>query len=477
MVAFGWSDRQLLNLLEVCAEFGLDEQWLRAEVDAGDFPAAVTADREQCWEARAVWTWMAEHHPDAAARAPLGLWAPCAEPEYVGLQEVRGAAVQDWRIFGVPLRVVWPLAPHVPHADCAAAAALWPPVPQVWLVGGGLGVTGPELHEYDEQGIRLGAADPRWTDLAAVLGGRAPFWPFALRSVEVMRQWVPGAEQLVVPAVPYLDVVPMLRLAAALPDGSAAARVLMAVVRKGQLAETKSAQAELELDGREQWIDVAAVPMPVPEPEKLDEATRRAGWLEILSRDDTLAHAVVEEYRAWDGGDALPFSKFCDITPASVLGREWAARLRPLARRTAAFAVVAVDGQQAVEYLVDPETDAPVARLASGVLRAAVPQRIPSASPLTEVVLEEPVWIRVETGELFMAPRGPQYGLAWGYHGTGPRILAQLLHRLLTDTTTSGMFHFDEVPAGILALIQGASEGARFSRADLEAARDGNSPA
>lgn len=475
---FGSRGVELLSLTEIEKVFGLDGEWLRQEVSEGRFVAAQTADSEACWNGFAVWSWLAYRDPAAAARADLRYWPACPEPQYVGVRFVPGAVVQDWRIAGVPLRVVWPVPPALQQVDMAAAAALQPPLPQVLQVGPDYGLTGPTLYVHGSDGERY-AEEASWRDLAAVLGGKAPYWPFSLRVEDVMQRWRPGAEPVEVAAVPSMDVLPFLRLAAAVDEGTASHRVLLNLARLGQARETEEARLDVEIavaEGRGERVALAAVPMPVVDPVEVSEAERRASWLDILSRTDSLAVAATREYLAWDGGTALPYSKFHAIDPTTPVGAEWAARLRP-ARRTAAYELVDLEPDQVLQYLVDPVTDAPVARLVTGELRAAIPQRIATTSPLAALVLEGPIWIRVEDGTVYMAPRGSRYGLEWGYDGTGPHTLALLLYRLLHEITAPGIERADTVPEGLVEFTrQDWPAGSTFSRRELEAARDGRPP-
>jgi hypothetical protein len=141
--------------------------------------------------------------------------------------------------------------------------------------------------------------------------------------------------------VPDLDVLPLLRLAAAVEDGSPAQRVLVNLARVTQHRETASAAQDLKILAEctdAGTATVAARPMPVPEADAgdLDPGTRRAGWLEILARDDTLA-ACVREKMMWDHGKDFPSGNAETVNPgASPLAAEWAGRLIP-APRTAAF--------------------------------------------------------------------------------------------------------------------------------------------
>ncbi|MGH3719800.1 MAG: hypothetical protein ACRDRI_13380 [Pseudonocardiaceae bacterium] len=227
--------------------------------------------------------------------------------------------------------------------------------------------------------------------------------------------------------------------------------------------------------GRQQSdvIVVSAYPLPAPEAndDTLDEQRRRAGWLEILDRTDQLAVECVREACRWDGGADFPFSNPQQIDPTTEYGAEWAARLEPI-ERTAAFELIDFDGQY--ETLTDPETGAPVIRQPGGRLLAAIPQRLPAFSPLAEVILDLPIWVRTEDGMLHLAPRDSYYGLSWGYGGSGPGSLALLIHRLLDDITARGADSVSGAPEGLEDLTQtGWSTGTVLTRAQLETARDG----
>lgn len=224
-----------------------------------------------------------------------------------------------------------------------------------------------------------------WRRVAEVIGAPLPFWPFALRIPALIRAWRPGAPPVTAPAVPDLDVAPLLRLAAAVEDGSPAQRVLVNLVRVAQHRETASAARDLRILAEctdASTVTVAARPMAVPDAgaDDLDPGTRRAGWLEILARDDTLAAACVREKMMWDHGKDFPSGNAETVNPEeSPLAAEWAGRLIP-APRTAAFDQLD-PRQAAAETLTDPATDAPVIRREDGTLLAAVPQRLPATAP------------------------------------------------------------------------------------------------
>jgi hypothetical protein len=80
-----------------------------------------------------------------------------------------------------------------------------------------------------------------WPRVAKVIGAPLPYWPFALRIPALIRSWKPGAPPVTAPAIPDMDVAPLLRLAVAVQDGSPAQRVLVNLVRITQHRETESA--------------------------------------------------------------------------------------------------------------------------------------------------------------------------------------------------------------------------------------------
>jgi Helix-turn-helix domain len=90
----------------------------------------------------------------------------------------------------------------------------------------------------------------------------------------------------------------------------------------------------------------------------------------------------------------------------------------------------------------------------NGEAATAVPQRLPATSPLAEVILDKPIWIRTADGNLYPAPMDPSYGLNWGYGGGGPGALALLIHRLLDDVTAQAAEHPGDAPAGLDQLTE-----------------------
>lgn len=470
--------RKPLDLATVAALLGQSSRQVGRALKRGRFPApSVDRDGHECWEPDEVWRWAAEFQPAAAAAMPLKYWPTRGEPAvYDGAREISGGVVQDWYVDDVPLRVLWPL-PEQPEPSPAEAAALYPQVPQVLRITAGVGLYGPEMEAVSQHG---NDGYINWIDYAHTLGGRAPHWPYALRTTELITSWQPGVPPEVALAVPVLDTAPLLRLAVLLVDGCPAQRTLIHLART--LQSKANGRAELEIGifaehERFSTVDVAAVPVPAPrvDEDDLDESIRRAGWLAILARPDTLAVAVVRAVLAWDGGSTLPFSQCEEIYPErSRYGAEWAARLVSVGQPTAAFEIPNRRVGSAVEYLLDPETDAPVIRTTKGTLLAAIPQALPAQSPLAEVVLDKPIWVRTQDGTLFPAPLHNYFGLNWGYGGSGPGSLALLLHRLLDDINARAADDINGASEGLEEFTQQDwPHGSVFTREQLLAARDG----
>jgi predicted DNA-binding transcriptional regulator AlpA len=475
---------RLVDVDELCRVYGLSREWIDQQLAHGRLPPPRRRDGQMCWTVEEAWRGIAALDPATAARVPLRFWPLSMAPPPGRMRSIRGGMVQDWYIDEVTLRVVWPLHAQ-PPPSLAEAAAMSPPVPRVLQLGYDFGPQGPALGAHNPLGNPApdadGSASEGWADYAAVVGGTAPYWPSALRVPDVMQQWQPGATAPEVAAIPVLDTVPLLRLAAALPDGSPAQRVLLNLALTVQYNATSEAQWELQHLVDEGYTKAVpgAVAMPVPKAGQNDlpEDIQRAGWLEILGRRDALAIAAIREVCLWDGGAMLPVStQFQPVDLLDPHSQEWTERLQRVENPAAIYQVVS-GGHEVAEHLVDPATDAPVCRMAGQehVLEAGVPQALPASSPLAELILKDTIWIRAEDGTLYIAPHSHSHGLSWGYGGTGPRTLALLIHRLLDDVNARAVDPVIEAaPEGLIELTQQKwPAGTVFTRDELQAARAG----
>ncbi|MGC4952981.1 hypothetical protein ACLQ2P_07155 [Actinomadura citrea] len=368
------------------------------------------------WHETTVLAWAAAKVPQLADRIPLMYWPDATEPaSYLGAVRLKNAVAVGWRPERGPLWTIWTAPGHPGWRHRAQALAELPGAAAFAVVSGQFGGDGPSLQTYTAVDLDNNSGGLQWSKLSQIIGQPVPCWPYMLRIPELLEAWRPGAPAVLAAAIPDLDTTPLLRLAACLDDDSPAQRVLVHQARIFQHVSTSYAEQDLEILAEILDADyntpettvVAATPMPVPAVgrDDLDEALRRAGWLDILARTDTLAVRCVEEVMKWDGGNPFPYSQLEDIDPGKgPHAAEWAQRLLPHpAPRTAAFRVLDPD-DSAAEALIDPATDAPVIRTKDGKLQAAVPQRLPATSPLTEVVLDDPIWVRVADGTLYLAP-------------------------------------------------------------------------
>jgi hypothetical protein len=376
--------------------------------------------------------------------------------------------------------VAWPLDQHsVDGTDLARHQKS----DAYLVVGWDWGSSGPAIWAHTGAQPAAERSEIGWPDLARVLGRPAPFWPDRLRKADLILAWRPGDLLVRDVAVPAVDVEPLTRMALLYPPEHLAHRAMIATAQLISNRSDASDSSDLSILSErlhsdwglhESDIVLAAAPasnVALDLPEQ-DQAVTRAGWLEVLGRADRLAEQCVRVLREWDGGRLWPYSQVITITRSDA-GREFLARLDPAAERTAVF--VAIDRDHVLVPMIDPATDIPVAVPADehGEARALAPQRLPTTSPLAEVILDHPIWIRTADGTLYPAPLDRHAGLNWGYGGTGPGTLAALVYRLLVDITAPAARSIDQAPDGLTRLFQRKMPaGTVLTRQQLEAARD-----
>ncbi|WP_370424231.1 hypothetical protein AB8O64_36355 (plasmid) [Streptomyces sp. QH1-20] len=368
-------------------------------------------------------------------------------------------------------------------------------------------LTGPELAACDisPDGRTSTTYHPTWEDLERLLGVKAPYWPATLRDVDAITAWQPGAAPAQVPACHVVNPTAALtELAAAEPDGSPAAAVcwwLAREIRRRDYAQATRAIADISEaaaeGGDSAHLVLGAVPAPYlrdeheePEPE---ETVRRAGWLSITARRDTLAYRAAQAVWRYDGGDDWHAGELVHVRPTVCqIAAEWAARLKPAptGQPPTVLEHDLLANVNTTTLFHDPGTLLPAALDAGtdgdeddpDALHTLVPQRLPTTGQLEKVHLsDDNVWIRTaadpESGlpaGLWLAPQRPGAGLGYGYSGGGPHTLAQLLDQLLDDITTPAVDHGrPQPPDGLFHLISTAPQdrASTFTRAQLLAAR------
>lgn len=270
-------------------------------------------------------------------------WPAAQAPaSYLGGREVAdGSAIAlRWRTAAGVLAMVWPLSGqtfrfrHV-GSELRDAAG-------IAVVEWDFGVTGPAVTDVGGGG----RGEIGWPTLAKVIGCPLPYWPSSLRIGRLMLGWSPGQETVTTPVKLPLDTAALLRLAASYEDGHPAARTLLNLAQTCQHRETESTEQILKIlatTADEDTVVVAARPLAVPpaDTDDLDVHQRRAGWLDVLSRQDTLAADCLRALMSWDNGEDLPYGSIEEADPAArwwLNGRDGSSRLPapPRSRSSAA---------------------------------------------------------------------------------------------------------------------------------------------
>lgn len=411
--------------------------------------------------------------------------APATEPQpFLKTVEVDSGIAQTWEAAHGPIAVIFPnviqnFTLHRRQWQTWLAELDWCRI--VVLVGNDRGIDGgPSVFVHDRQGGDPGKHpfhyEMSWADLNGALGQLAPYWATYLRTMPGMAGWSPAEPERTVAAAPEVDLGPILRLAARHALDTALQQALMAFAQSQLADAAKVATQDIEFH-REHRDDTdirfAAVPAAVAVPdEPLDPAVVRAGWLSVLDLADDDAHAAVATFSAFgkQSKTVLPASTIARVHTDDGGAGEWIARLRPT-QRTAKFALL--DGAPGHAALIDPVTEAVVAFDGDDTYIAAVPSRLATASPLASVELQpDRVWIRTEDGTTYLCPETSAVDVNWGYSGTGPRVLAQVLHALLEDINIDVAVGLAVPPAGLVELCKRPWEpGTVLTRKELEEAQ------
>lgn len=481
------SEPEYLDVAGCAALLGVSNHRVRRLVRNGEFPPPAGADGASYWLDSDVMRWAARQGPPLSARVPLRYWPDAnASAEFLGATRVPNRYCRD------DIVLSW-------AAEVGSVAIIWRPDDPIMLtltdfvsdvgtdvlvtVDPDFGLDGPALRAINRAHPEK-QSDLAWSDLARVLGQPMPYWPYTLRDPDLIESWTPDSVTVEAPARPELNTAPLLQMAGMFEPSHPTHRTLLNLVRVAQERGTRDARDDLRIlaettetapELRVPTVVVAAEPLVIgnldADGDDVDATTRRIGWLELLGRSDTLSWQCVQEIAAWDGGSNFPFSGLEDVDQDTAHGREWASRLEPLDKRSAAFAVLG--SETTGDLLVDPITEAPAVRRADGTIRTVTAQRLPTSSRLSEVVIARPIWIRTDDGTLYLAPREASSGLSWGYSGSGPVTLAQLIDRLLDDITTDPSTLRHDPPEGLkLLTAMKWPTGTVLNRDVLEAARD-----
>ncbi|MFD4196713.1 hypothetical protein [Amycolatopsis thermoflava] len=478
---------------ELCALLEVDERGLQKLARRHGLPGWNETDEDGTWwSIPEIRSWIAETGYREPRDLALDWWVDGTEPaRFLGAELVRrraaeepAAVLQRWRTASGDVVVAWGTGRRgIGRIDLAE----WAPDADAWLVvDGAWGRSGPDLETWLPTRPDADSELVNWVDLARVLGRPAPYWPGRLRHPELILAWRPGDPLVRHVGVLPLDIQPLVRMALLYPPEHVTHRAL---IHTAQVIANRNAAhrcTDLNILARrledglitERDIVLAADAVPGDDslPWELDQSLARAGWREVLHRNDRLAEECVLTAIQWDGGKIFPWSYIVTI-PRTETGAEFLARLEPVAERTAIY--YALDHGHATTAAIDPITEMPVALPADdgGDVTALAPQRLPATTPLAELILDKDgarkmVWIRTEDGTLFPAPNDHYAGVSWGYNGSGPGTLAALVNVLLDDINAQAASITDDAPRGLVTLFrQDWAPGTILTREQLEKAR------
>lgn len=413
---------------------------------------------------------LARSAPDLADRVPL-LWRSTSlmRPASLEASATRdGCFLSLWETRDARVCIAYPYnlpAMMGEPRDYMRLAAALPRMPDVVVV---------VLYEHTTYGVDLHAVDTahpdrryfaRWADLTRILGRALPWWPPTLRRPADMGRWAPGQAVSTYEVVVRSDVPALIRLADAEPDGSAirVAAVALAV----ELRDTLIDMALTDIHDVETEDDYWAGTITPARPQTLGHRTYppvpadvvRDGWLAVSRRSGQLAWDCVQTAMREHGEEYFLFGRRFDLeSPAAGAAAEWLARLVPCSR-TAAHAFVFAE--HAVETYLDPVTGMPAARFdgtradpGSEYYSSVAPHRLPTSSPLAEVILDEVIWVRTQDGNVYPAPCS-DYRPGFGYSGSAPSTLAIVLEALLKDIGSAPSYrNTPTVSAGLFAIAQ-----------------------
>jgi len=375
------------------------------------------------------------------------LWRPLPLAAAASVESSKvcdGFFVHVWTAEAGRVCVLYPcdeLTPRVPDFHCLISEL--DPV-LIAAESNKAGLYGPRLLCVDAEDTQHSyLAD--WRELALVLGQDVPWWPHALRRPQEMVRWRPGAEMAVYETATTEDVAALLKLADSEPPGSPARLAVLALAAHRRRQAINGAEAEFASVGRARrrptGMTMAARPFKRGDDayREVPEDVLRVGWGQILDREDELAWMCVQQANQMYGGDVFPYGgSFSVSRPDAPAAAEW---IRRLVATVPTAAAAAFGESQITEVFTDPVTGLPAVAMPNHYLAGTSPiayrgfaaRRLPTKSPLAELILDEVIWIRTRDGVLYPAPRRPDTQLGFGYDGTGSLALAVLIDKLLDD--------------------------------------------
>ncbi|MEE1763893.1 P-loop NTPase fold protein [Streptomyces sp. SP18BB07] len=438
------------------------------------------------WRASEVYVWAARTpaftHRGALLRRPLrdapqpGHWHGSTRTPY-------GPAI-DWVTDLGIIRIV-----HTTERGAASAVAAslskerdTHGIVAVCSLYGDLGLTGPALWAADTAQPYI-EYEADWGVVSTLAGQPLPWWPSLLRLPELVTEWRPGAEPVVV-RVPADEDETTLRRAArntSLPAEARAALDDLANAMRNQ--RVSSVEGTVSLYGRNSDAErtvVAAHPdvtgHPLPETE--DRALLSAGWKAVGDSYEPDAAAALQAARAYDP-ELLPYGTVTEVERPDPTVERWIERLVECDPTAAHVTLAHARSTEAEAFFVDPLTGMPALRTGGdaserGRWRFYAPLSLPASGQLASVVLRDTAWITTDAGLVLPAPCTAPHNFWWGDGwGDRPTELAYVTSLLLDDLRAVPDFHEQwAAPRGLVTLFnEEHAPGTELSRATLLHAR------
>ncbi|WP_261553724.1 hypothetical protein [Frankia tisae] len=419
------------------------------------------------WSGAGFARWLAAHHPDLAHHTPhlLRPAGPVTPRYHGGLYAAREPGgfrhehfAGQWSTGYGRLAIAYPgegtfgpeaALDHLPDATTVIV------VQHAWNLYGL-----PELEAVDRQRPGL-VYEPRWSEVAAHIGGPIPWWPSALRRREHLLGWSPSREPEAVEIVTWPSWEPLYDMALREAKGTPVRVACFSIGHEIRSQAVEFADFDIaHMNGSDepempsgyrarQAAERACMKIPAfpirddpGEPEVGPAKVIREGVAQMWQRTDDLTVECLIRVSMWTTR-YRPFGEPFAVIPndTTAAGREWVRRAQRT-EPTAAHWAWGTDRDDVTGTFVDPVTGSPVVTERGRYMRqpfdevsyhSYAPHHLPAGSVIREVILDDPVWVRTHDGTLYPFPTMGESGVSFGYSGTGPRTLARLIGRLLDD--------------------------------------------
>ncbi|GCE01587.1 hypothetical protein EHYA_09353 [Embleya hyalina] len=452
--------------------------WRRITADPGMFEPLDPKDTQGVtkWPVPGFVRWLAARHPELAGSTPC-LLRPAGRvaAQYHGgvyhNEDYPEYFAGHWRTDLGRLVIAYPREQAFSPAvvlEQVPGAAIVVVVQNDWNLYGL-----PNLDAADRDRPNL-VYEPRWSEVAAHIGTEVPWWPSALRRPGHLTAWFPAHAPEAVQAVSWPKWEPLYDMAYREAKGTPVRIACISIGHEIRAGAVEYARWELDhmnelaepggSDGyaRRQATQRASMVIPAfpddsdPAGSEAvdDEEAIRAGVAVLCGRTDDLAVECLEHIGMWSGR-YMPFAGSFSVTALNTTAAagEWIGRLRRVEPTAIHLLWEGSKSRKEVTgTFVDPVTNSPVVtkdgaymgRPADEVsFHSYAPRRLPEGSRITEVVLDDPIWVRTQDGVVHPAPVLDAPGVSWGYSGSGPGTLATLVGALLDDGAAPAVTYRD----------------------------------